>query len=855
MAKYKKRSSKKLYDDGGDLSYNGNPVTDQSKAKPDYGKYLGYATSAAQVVGTGIGAYNTFNNSQATDTQKGDALYNTAVSGVSAVNPVVGGFIGAGDAIGAPIKQSAERTNSQGELNSRAGSTTGYVAGTLLNPAKTLMNTQTSDASTGQKVLSGLTGGISDVFFAKGYNDRLEGDAKANIAAQQAEYSAQQKAQEDYQKQQQDYINQQIQAGLATDQQSTINPLSGLQSVSGFAYGGSMRGRNYCAEGGELTQYEGLTHEQGGLPLGQTNEVETGETRGPNDMMSVKDYIYSDRLKVPGKKYTFAKASKMIESKLSKRDNDKMSDETREKMLSELMQNQESVRQRMMDSAYKKAYGGEVKQFNPQTQDNSTVPKNKTNDIIFQDYMNQFPEYNHPGNEELLKRRIQEIGKDAALKEFNQIAYKVTSAAFGGDLGDPTTKKIDTVDSFNKELSNYKKIDVNRVPGHVAQYVSEAITPYLKSDNAALDAALRKKYNLAPDAPITGKNILSYDESNKALSGKYGEYLNRYEAYNNYRSKTALEPRKSAPMSTPSFGFETPKPAYDSVKSNLFTPYNPPTFGYGGRMKYDNGSYLQPMEDVEDPQFNEYVARKSSLDEYANMVDRDIASGTFNSPNSPYTNGERNGNPSQAYNGNPQIRQNNFNPDNLYNVGNFLGASYDIYRGLKGGDPVDYERVTPENVDYSVARDAITSEINQGFQNNKKTFKNVNNAAQYLSLVTQGAANRDSAISDAISQSYENERNTNAQINNQSKYFNAQTQKGETDARQLEKDVASNTLSTGLYNAGLGLSQAGRDKKAYLSQDQAKRLLGTGDYSYTYDKKGRVAGIKFNKTGEVTPIQ
>ena len=61
------------------------------------------------------------------------------------------------------------------------------------------------------------------------------------------------------------------------------------------------------ANGGELTRYDGgFKHEdpnfqntEGGIPIGSNDVVEQGETR-------MNDYIYSDRLKVPGKSHTFA---------------------------------------------------------------------------------------------------------------------------------------------------------------------------------------------------------------------------------------------------------------------------------------------------------------------------------------------------------------------------------------------------------------------------------------------------------------------------------------------------------------------------------------------------------------------
>jgi len=130
-------------------------------------------------------------------------------------------------------------------------------------------------------------------------------------------------------------------------------------------------------------------------------------------------------------------------------------------------------------------------------------------------------------------------------------------------------------------------------------------------------------------------------------------------------------------------------------------------------------------------------------------------------------------------------KTNNFNPNSLYNIGNFAGGAYDIYRGLKGGDPVNYERVDPSLVDYQQSRDLTRRDIQTGFRGTRDILKNVNNPGAYLNLISQAAGNRDQTTSDAITRSVEAERNANAGIINQSKYANAATQRAEADQLEL----------------------------------------------------------------------
>ena len=88
------------------------------------------------------------------------------------------------------------------------------------------------------------------------------------------------------------------------------------------------------ANGGDLTQYNGGgTHEEnpnGGIDIGQGAQVEDKETRW-------EDYVFSERIKPKGKKYSYAQASKRIEKKYSKRANDKYDDKAKASEMNALM--------------------------------------------------------------------------------------------------------------------------------------------------------------------------------------------------------------------------------------------------------------------------------------------------------------------------------------------------------------------------------------------------------------------------------------------------------------------------------------------------------------------------------------
>lgn len=200
----------------------------------------------------------------------------------------------------------------------------------------------------------------------------------------------------------------------------------------------------------------------------------------------------------------------------------------------------------------------------------------------------------------------------------------------------------------------------------------------------------------------------------------------------------------------------------------------------------------------------------------------------------------------------------NIDPNFLIaSAGNFIGPMADILRGAKGGDTVNFERVNPDNVSYEQARKLNTEQYNTGFQSTKKAIQQGTNgnAGSYLANVQNAAYLRDKSIGQFNTQSFENEANTNAQLNNQAKYFNAQTQQQESVANQQEKDIASNTLTTGLYNLGAATSQVGKDLSMKANDPIIRSLIATNDYKYQYDPKGKPIGIIHIGTGKLTKFE
>jgi len=88
----------------------------------------------------------------------------------------------------------------------------------------------------------------------------------------------------------------------------------------------------------EYNEFEGNSHEEGGIALGQDAEVEGGEVR-------VKDYIFSDFLTDPATGKTFAELAKKVEKKYEGRgDFDAPTNRAKEKELAAIMEKNEVER-------------------------------------------------------------------------------------------------------------------------------------------------------------------------------------------------------------------------------------------------------------------------------------------------------------------------------------------------------------------------------------------------------------------------------------------------------------------------------------------------------------------------------
>jgi hypothetical protein len=709
MAKYRK---KKLYADGGNISYNGNPVSDSDKDMPktnNAAQYAGYGAAALNAYGAYSQAQN---NPNLTSNQKTTQGLTGAANSAGAVLPWLGAAQSAAG-MGKSFIPKDEYGNAKSDVGQAANEIITPDHQQMINDIGNKNYTALALDSTGlgkfARMGIELSGNADKTTGFLGKANKALGTLqteKANAAQQDKLAEEQMLAQQAAEQQQQDYIAQQVQSQLKAQ---------GAQG-SQYAMGGQMQhGKKMCADGGDLTEYQGNSHEMGGIDIGGVAEVEQGETRGIENT-ETQDYIYSDRLKVPGKKYTFAKASKFIESKYSKRDNDPMSAEQKERDLTALMNDQESVRQKMITSVYKRAFGGELSK----------------------------------------------------------------------ELG---TNQLNSISANTSNYPVYQSINGTPVKG----YVNVTPDQFKNVDKSGANMIGLQNSQIIPQTEL---------DANKATGNYFGEY-------------------KGANVNLNAVGANDFRTTKDGAGNTYYWKGTTPITQSEYKPKFANGGKVKNYEEEV----------KAINDQYAGGQ-YDVANRNSNSG------------------------INNIDYNSLYNVGNFLGAGYDIYRGLKGGDKVNYERINPDLVNYQASRNQLTKDINAGYENTRGNIRSVvNNPAQYLNLITQVAANRDQQLGESITKSQEAEANTNAQIRNQAKAANAQTQRMEADTRQQERDIASNTLQNGLSSLGNAIANTGRDKQLKISQQESKKFIGSTDYSPIFDKKGNISGYKHKVSGQIYNIK
>jgi hypothetical protein len=190
------------------------------------------------------------------------------------------------------------------------------------------------------------------------------------------------------------------------------------------------------------------------------------------------------------------------------------------------------------------------------------------------------------------------------------------------------------------------------------------------------------------------------------------------------------------------------------------------------------------------------------------------------------------------------------NPYLLSGIGQGLGDLYNIYQGLRGGDPVNFKRNKYKPADPYATNRMIRDSYREA---NSDLATTGLSGGQYLAS-RMGMASNEAAKIAENNMTYDN---INTQGINQTGQSNTAISNEEAIARQQERDAARNSVSMGL--AGLGNKGAGivKDTRLEKSNDAYNTAMfdilrnSHNNYEYVMDTDGKT--FKLNQKVSETP--
>ncbi len=213
------------------------------------------------------------------------------------------------------------------------------------------------------------------------------------------------------------------------------------------------------------------------------------------------------------------------------------------------------------------------------------------------------------------------------------------------------------------------------------------------------------------------------------------------------------------------------------------------------------------------------------------------------------------------YSSTPNSKKINF--DNLASYGNLagqlVGDSYNVLQGLKGGDPVNFDRMNSK-YQFTDPRGLMTA-ANRGITSAYNSAKNAartttTSAGEYLAnmgnLSSKEGMDRATAMVNIKGQYDAGNIQGLNQTNLIKDQYNAQIQMKESDARQQEQDAARSAVSKGLSDIGSKIGSFNNQKSARNNQNNLINLMSSNGYKLITGKNGE---LSFEKDGNYIPYQ
>jgi len=640
-----------------------------------------------------------------------------------------------------------------------------------------------------------------------------------------------------------------------------------------FKYGGNT----------QLSEFNtGGTHEQnplGGIPLGDNASVEQGETKW-------EDYIFSDRLSVPGSKKTFADASKEIQ-KRNFRKNDPYTEKALKKEMSKLIKLQEEFKNSQdLNDETTMAYGGNInrKQF-PHGGWHPPVIEGKA-DIALIDNPNFYKGIETTDDAQKALDFVREHfavttngNQQDVMELFKQYSSKYLPDIEWTDY----TSTINPDGSSGKMQFKMKNDPINKpqkpkFENENPQFRQNPNTG--KLEQRRVRPSTGEEYWVASNPTMAAqyyKNAINQGNSNIKLSGREGVMrdmqLNPENITTDYNEPISLPEETISP---PNINQIQTAPEEEIIlEKEISTENNPTQLAYGGRVKrYDGGLDLSNYNAISttlnpntgalgsgtnsrgslNNSFRENNSNIFSDEEMLDSIKQDkIAENN-------YRNRGNNINNSNTKENNSQIDTNTNKPfmdkgDALTMGLQALPALYNIGLGLKGSNKIKYDRLNPRTINFDASRNN-TREIydQQGNIVDRQISQTATGSGQALSAKIASANRLAKDRQKAMSEIDERESNINQQIRSGTDIRNLQTSMQEEMVNAQTKGANQTAVGTGLGQLANAAGTINRDRNASNVQENTIKMLSDGrQYMLVYNPETKRREMVFLNDSQTTP--
>lgn len=531
--------------------------------------------------------------------------------------------------------------------------------------------------------------------------------------------------------------------------------------------------------GGNLTEYNGNTHEDGGIAIGQGAEVEDKETRW-------EDYIFSEKVKVPNKKYSFADASKKINKKYSQRENDSYDKKALKREMNALMGMQESERSRM--------------------------------GLVHQEEMNA--KFNNGGGIQI--GDVQGVEGQPALDPALQMQPDTSGLADWTPQRGPTGA-FAIPSNIGKEFDR-RNVGVNDFRNKIIQAKGSPAEGFDQQD-------------LIKEGLITQQEATDYAD-NLQWKNDYYSKLGRPEI--NYSGENEFGQGAQTNLLDQQLAGKHLAARRVSPKS---APVVIPNNEMGGKLKYQAGGPFNIENDLStlpgaDTYFPGSIA--GAPDSINNPININTYSPYVTANEQPSSSGMAGALNEVNYTNEPQKQ----GGQGLKNAGIFaaqnLGNLYNVIQGAQTPEQIEFDRLDPNLIDDSaatnIARSAYDSAGSVGRQNIRRHATSSGQALSNLIAQNTALAGKKAATLSGIK---EDTANRNAMIQNQADQTNLGISQQEEQLNAQTKAAQQAAMSAGLSGLGTSIAGYARDRKGDKLQDATIRnFLKTGEYHIDTNNAG-----------------